>query len=324
MGIGPACFLIRKTVPGGFVDGGRETVKGRAASGRPVTESAKARALHALEGHHPLSYAIVLLIALNVAAVIAESVEEVHAAYGRWFDAFEWLSLAVFSAEYVVRLWAAPANPKYAGPLGRARYVVSPMALVDLVAILPSFLLLAKVLPAVDLRALRAVRFFRFARLLRVLKLGRYSSSAQLLAKVIHDRRADLAVALGGVGILLILASSLLYAAEHDAQPDKFSSIPAAMWWAIITLTTIGYGDVYPVTTFGKLLGAATALLGVMIVAIPAAIMSAGFIEELQQQRQASVQVCPHCGKDVRAPPETVRVAVQDPASAAVRPERRS
>lgn len=297
-------------------------MKGQAGGGPPVTESGKARALHALEGHHPLSYGIILLIALNVAAVILESVESIREPYRAWFDGFEWFSLGVFTLEYLVRLWAAPVHPEFAGPFGRLRYVLSPMALIDLVAILPSFLLLANLLPAVDLRALRVVRFFRFARLLRVLKLGRYSHSAQLLAKVMRDRRADLAVALGGVAILLILSSSLLYAAEHEAQPDKFSSIPAAMWWAVITLTTIGYGDVYPITTAGKLLGAGTALLGVMIVAIPAAIMAAGFIEELQQRR-AGVQACPHCGKDVHAPAEAVRVAVQDGAGAGA-PQRRT
>ena len=125
------------------------------------------------------------------------------------------------------------------------------------------------------------------------------------LVDVFHEQRADLVVALGAAGILLVVSSSALYLAEHDAQPDKFASIPDSMWWAIITLTTIGYGDVYPITPLGKLFGGVTALLGVGIVALPTAILGAGFIERMRRKKEetrAAATRCPHCGERLDAP----------------------
>lgn len=261
-----------------------------------VATPAQKRMMHLLDGGHPLGIAVIVLIVLNVTAVILESVASIQARYSNFFNWFEAISLVAFSFEYVTRIWAAPAvSEKYAGFSGRLRYAITPYAIVDLVAILPSFLLLSQVAAGFDARPLRILRFFR---LLRVLKVGRYSHAAQVLTKVLHDRRADLAVALGAVLILLVLSSSVIYVAEHDAQPDRFASIPGSMWWAIITLTTIGYGDVYPVTDLGKIFGALTALLGVGIVALPAAIMASGFIEELRAQRAAAFK-CPHCHKEI-------------------------
>jgi len=161
-----------------------------------------------------------------------------------------------------------------------------------------------------DLRFLRVLRFFR---LFRVLKLGRYSPAVHTLAEVFHEQRADLVVAMGAAGILLVVSSSALYLVEHDAQPEKFASIPDAMWWAIITLTTIGYGDVYPVTALGKVFGGITALLGVGIVALPTAILGAGFIERLRRKKdeaKLAATRCPHCGERLDAPPGAVSVAV--------------
>lgn len=290
-----------------------------------MAESLRARVYHVLEGDsvktdkaHPIVYLLVVLIAANVAAVILDSVESLHAEYGGWFDAFEWFSLTIFTAEYVARVWACTVDPNFARPVvGRLKYMATPLTLVDLASIVPSIIALFT-LGGVDLRALRVLRFFR---LLRILKLGRYSASAQALGAVFKERRADLAVAMGAVLILLVLSASVVYIAEHDAQPERFSSIPESMWWAIITLTTIGYGDVYPITPLGKLFGALTALLGVGIVALPAGILAAGFHDQLQRRRRAQAQPCPHCGKDVNAPAEAVRVPVQEPAAPAAQPE---
>lgn len=239
-----------------------------------------------------ITVALVVLIGLNVAAVVLETVVPIRVQFQRAFDLFEVASLAIFSVEYVLRLWSCVEDPRYAHPFhGRLRYLVSPMAIVDLASIFPSILLVAAI-GGIDLRFLRALRFFR---LFRVLKLGRYSKAVHTLGEVIYDSRAELAVALGAVGILLIISSSVMYLAENEAQPEKFSSIPATMWWSIITLTTIGYGDVVPITTLGKVMGGVTALMGVGIVALPTAILGAGFIEHLRTKREA--KRCPHCGE---------------------------
>jgi voltage-gated potassium channel len=159
--------------------------------------------------------------------------------------------------------------------------------LVDLLAILPFYL--PFLLPT-DLIFLRAVRLMR---LLRVLKLGRYSDAIQIFSQVVVRKKEQLVVAGFMVGILLIIASSLMYYFENEAQPDAFRSIPHAMWWAIITMTTVGYGDVYPITGMGRVLAAVIALLGIGMFAVPAGILSAGFVEYGKER----THVCPHCGR---------------------------
>ena len=234
--------------------------------------------------------AIETLIVLNVAAVMLETVEPVAARYARAFWAFEVFSVAVFTAEYVLRLWSCTADPRYAHPVfGRLRYTVRPMSLIDLLAILPAYV------PRgwVDLRFLRVLRLMR---ILRVLKLGRYSDALGVLGRVVASRRGELGVMLMVLAVLLVLSAGLMYHAEHDAQPDRFGSMPAALWWAVITLTTIGYGDVYPVTPLGRLIGGVIAVAGVGIVALPTAVIAAGFAEELKRQRDPD-HTCPHCGK---------------------------
>lgn len=254
---------------------------------------------------------IVVLILLNVLAIILETVQSLRLAYGTWFDAFEILSVAVFTAEYLARLWVVPEDPTFRGAVrGRLRWMGTPLAIVDLLAVLPFFL---PMVVGLDLRFLRVLRLFR---LVRVLKLARYSKAIQSMGRVFRSKRQHLLMTLFLVGVLLVLASSLMYLAEHEAQPEAFSSIPDTLWWAVITLTTVGYGDVVPVTPLGRVLGAVIALLGVGMIALPAGILGSGFIEELQRehdeaeeaaeaaQRDAQPRACPHCGKDLDAPPD--------------------
>jgi voltage-gated potassium channel len=265
-------------------------------------------------GLYWITIALIVIIGANALAVILESVDSIEAAYKPYFRLFEYASLAVFSVEYLLRLWSVTADPRYRHPVwGRLRYMVTPAALIDLAAILPSTLQLLGVI-GTDTRALLLLRFFR---LFRLLKLGRYSPAVHHLAEVFREKRADLTVALGAAGILLVLSSSAIYLAEKDAQPDKFGSIPQAMWWSIITLTTIGYGDAVPVTTLGKVLGGVTALMGIGIVALPTAILASGFNDRLQRQREgkerrtlvpsapekAAPEACPHCGKPLAEAP---------------------
>jgi voltage-gated potassium channel len=233
------------------------------------------------------------LIILNVAAASLQTVELLHLRWGRWFDAFETLSMCVFTIEYITRIWACTASAGLLSPvLGRVRYALTFLMLIDLLAIAPFFV--TSILP-VDLRMLRLVRLVR---LMRVIKVARYSESLQLLGRVFVARRNELFVTLIALGILLVVASTLMYHVEHDAQPNTFSSIPATMWWSVETLTTIGYGDMLPVTVPGKILNSIIAILGIGLFALPAGILGSGFVEELQRRKGPGS--CPHCGGTLR------------------------
>ena len=246
---------------------------------------------------------LLALILLNVVAVILETVKSFQLRFGTAFRVFEVISVGVFSVEYAARIWACTADPRYRQPIiGRLRYVSGFDGLVDLLAILPFYITLALPAAAIDLRILRVLRLLRFA---RVLKLGRYSDSLGRMKRVIGARRGDLGVALAAVGVVLILASSAIYYVEVDTQPEVFTSIPAAMWWGISALTTVGYGDITPVTPLGKFLGGIIQLLGIAIFALPAGIIAAGYEEE-SRRNAAGPGICKSCGRPLLAesPPE--------------------
>ena len=246
---------------------------------------------------------LLVLILLNVIAVILETVKSLQLRFGTEFRVFEVISVGVFSVEYAARIWACTADPRYRQPIiGRLRYVSGFDGVVDLLAILPFYITLALPAAALDLRILRVLRLLRFA---RVLKLGRYSDSLGRMKRVIGARRGDLGVALAAVGVVLILASSAIYYVEVDTQPDVFTSIPAAMWWGISALTTVGYGDITPVTPLGKFLGGIIQLLGIAIFALPAGIIAAGYEEE-SRRNAAGPGICKSCGRPLLAesPPE--------------------
>ena len=241
---------------------------------------------------------LLVLILLNVLAVILETVQSLQLRFGTAFWAFEVFSVGVFSVEYAARIWACTADPRYRQPIiGRLRYVSSFGGVVDLLAILPFYVSLAVPAAALDLRILRVLRLLRFA---RVLKLARYSDSIVRMKRVIGARRGDLGVALAAVGVVLILASSAIYYVEVDTQPDVFTSIPAAMWWGISALTTVGYGDITPVTPLGKFLGGIIQLLGIAIFALPAGIIAAGYEEE-SRRNAAGPGICKSCGRPLDA-----------------------
>lgn len=236
---------------------------------------------------------ITALIVTNVCAVMMETVEWIEQPLHPFFIGFELFSVAVFTAEYVLRLWSCTADPRYAGAArGRLRFALTPMALIDLLAIAPFYLEFV----AFDLRFVRVLRLFR---LFRIFKLARYADSMRTLGTVLRSRREELLVTLFVVIVLLVFASSAMYYVEHEAQPEQFSSIPASMWWGAATLTTVGYGDIYPVTAAGRLLGAAIAILGVGLFALPTGILASAFSEELQKRRRRERAVCPHCGKEI-------------------------
>ena len=235
---------------------------------------------------------LITLITLNVIALILGTVEEINRIAPRAFYLFEVISVVIFTVEYLLRVWTCTENPKYAHPVrGRLRYFASPLALIDMLAVLPIYVVFFVNLRGLDLRFLRVVRL-----LARIVRLGRYFSSLRTLGRVLHTKRGDLAAVVSVLFLLLVMTSSLMFFAEHQAQPEEFASIPRAMWWSIITLTTVGYGDVFPVTAAGRLLAGIIAIVGIGLFALPAGILGSGFMEELGKAGNAGI-VCPHCGE---------------------------
>src|SRR5678810_1081225 len=180
---------------------------------------------------------IISLIILNVLAVMIETIDSIHLKYKIYFDWFDRFSVFIFTIEYILRVWSCTHDPRYKGSIkGRIKYMLSPGALIDLLAFLPTYF---HAFLNFDLRILRLLRFFRFFRLFR---LTAYTKSAQMIFNVFRSRVNELLLSFIMVVFLIIIASCLLYFAEHNAQPDSFSSIPATIWWAVVTLTTTGYG----------------------------------------------------------------------------------
>jgi voltage-gated potassium channel len=230
------------------------------------------------------------LVLLNAGTVVLQSVKSLDAQFNFFFVSVELISIYVFTLEYGLRVWSCVEDRRYRQPWrGRLRFLLSPLALVDLLTILPFFLSLG----LLDLRILRVLRLFR------VLKVARYVRALHVIGIVVRRKRAELLVTLGVIGLLLLLVSSIMYTLESEAQPDKFGSIPDTMWWGVATLTTVGYGDVFPITPAGKVLSSLIAVLGLGLFAIPTGILASGFSEQLQEKPAAKsgYKFCPHCGE---------------------------
>ncbi len=247
--------------------------------------SARERAFELLElgrGRDPasraLDFSLSALIVANVAAVMLETVNAIYIRYGYAFRIFEVISVAIFTVEYVVRIWSSTADRFVAehGPIwGRIRFMAKPYQIIDLIAILPFYIML---IAPFDLRALRIFRLLRF------LKLLRYSRALTTLGNVLISEGRSLMASLVVMAGLLIASSTVMYHVERYAQPEEFASIPAAMWWSLATLTTVGYGDVTPVTVLGKVIGAAVMIFGLGMAALPIGILANGFAEEIKRR----------------------------------------
>ena len=234
---------------------------------------------------------MIFLILLNVTVVILETVKPVHAMFLWEFEVIDFVSVVVFTVEYILRLWVCTLHAEFAQRIrGRLRFAATPFAIIDLLAILPFFI------PFIIPIDLRFLRILRLTRIVRVLKLGRYSDAVNTFHRIISRKKEELLLAMSLLLMAMILASSLMYYAEHEAQPEVFASIPHAMWWAIVTLATVGYGDVYPVTLVGKILSGVVVIVGIGIFALPTAIFASGFIEEIEKNHD---HYCPHCGKKI-------------------------
>jgi len=245
-------------------------------------------------------FLIIFIIILNVVGIIAESFDAFEKAYRVQLYQFELFSVVIFTFEYLARILTADMRrPDLTKPKAIGDFVSSPMAIIDVLAIAPFFIELILASMAVDLRSVRALRLLR---LLRLFKLGRYSKSIQMMADVMREKAAEMGVALFVTGILLTIASVLMYYLEHDVQPDQFPNILATFWWAICTLTTVGYGDVFPVTGWGQFVGGIIAILGIGMVALPTGIISSAFVEKMNDAKEVEeakdpFNFCPHCGE---------------------------
>jgi voltage-gated potassium channel len=222
---------------------------------------------------------LILLIAASVGAVILESMPSFERKYAESLAIFEGITVAAFSIEYLLRVWSSverSAATRQQPILGRLRYMGSFHAIVDLLAILPFYLIMFSTFGSMDMRFLRAIR------LLRVLKLTRYSTALNLLFVTFRENSKALLAAFLILLTVMLLAASGMYYFERDAQPEDFGSIPAAMWWAFATLTTVGYGDVTPITVGGKIFGALIAVVGIGMVALPTSILATGYSRQLK------------------------------------------
>lgn len=265
---------------------------------RRELEGARRRVFLILEGQatdgvaRAVTLSLTALIVVNMVAVVLETLPVVGEQYAAAFASFEALSVGVFTLEYALRLWSCGALKRYRGPGGRLRFALTPLALVDLAVVLPAFL------PWHLLFDFRFARVLRLVRILRLLKIARYSQAVRLFGQVLAAKRGDLGFIGLLLGLIVVLASSTMYFVEHQAQPKVFSSIPAAMWWSIQTLTTVGYGDIYPITPAGRLLGTVIALVGIGFFALPAGVLAAAYAQEIQKGHRRR-RCCPHCGKDL-------------------------
>lgn len=228
-------------------------------------------------------YFIIVLICLNALAIIIASYNNLQLKYEKILTTFEYFSIAIFTIEYILRIWTAPL--KYPNSkIPYLRFIISLMALVDLFAILSFYL---PFIIGIDLR------FIRMLRLFRLLKLTRYNDATEMIIRVLKKEKDKLLMTLFCTGLMILLASSMLFYIENPIQPDKFPNIIDTFWWCVACLTTADYGDVACITMFGKILSAVIAILGLGLVALPAGILCSGLLDETKKD------TCPHCGGNI-------------------------
>ncbi|MEL7249466.1 MAG: ion transporter [Bacteroidota bacterium] len=247
------------------------------------------------------------LIWLSVIAIILESFQPLRGKYQWFFNAFEILTVIVFSTEYILRMWTADLKYTEVSPWrARWQFAMSPIGIIDLLAVLPFYL------PFFFKFDLRFIRILRIIRLLRIFKLNRYTKALSLFTRVFFEKRNELGITLFVMFLMLLMSSTIMYYLESDVQPDKFPDIISTFWWSVATLTTVGYGDVFPVTGWGKLISGVIAILGIGLVALPTGILSAGFIEKIEEKNEQKAQAtakqekkakefkfCPYCGESL-------------------------
>lgn len=238
-----------------------------------------------------IEYFLIALIFLNIVAIVIETVKDIHDQYHQRLHEFEVFSVVIFTIEYLLRLWTCVENPKFRSRFGgRLKYALSFMALIDFFSIIPFYISFI----SIDFFVLRIIRLFR---LFRMLKIARYLHAFNLIKSVLNERKEQLFLTFMFLMFLLVIVSTVMFLVEGPVQPELFSSIPATMWWGIATLTTVGYGDMVPITTAGKIFGGMIAILGIGLFALPAGILSSGLSDHLRAGKK--VRKCPHCGGEI-------------------------
>lgn len=236
---------------------------------------------------------IILLIVLSVISITLESIPDINPIFRKFLQYFDAFTIMVFTLEYFMRIYVSDlTHPSKNRFRSAVRFMFSFQGLIDLIAILPFYI------PMIVRIDLRYVRIVRLARFLRILKVNRYNNSINLIHEVIREKRSELATTVFLAFHVIVVASFLMHHFEGVVQPDKFSNVLDSFWWAIATLTTIGYGDVYPVTAIGKIMSGVIAIVGIGLVALPTGIISAGFINKVEKKKNANT-VCPHCKKEI-------------------------
>jgi voltage-gated potassium channel len=237
---------------------------------------------------------LIVLILLNIFAVILETEHDIYEKYKTIFHYFDLISVIIFSIEYLLRIWSCTHEEKYKHWLwGRLKYMFSWEGLIDVASILPYYLY------SIEVFDLRVLRLLRLLRLLRIFRLTSYTKSTKLIANVFKSKFQELLISLVLTTGLIIISACLVYFAEHGANKEDFSSIPKTLYWSVVTLTTVGYGDIVPITTLGRILTGVILLIGVALFALPAGIITSGFLDEMRNHRKAKAQNCPHCGKPI-------------------------
>ncbi len=239
-----------------------------------------------------LNIALSILIFLNTLAIILHTVPSIGKKYVQFFFDFEVFSVIIFTIEYLFRVWSCVEREEFQHPFyGRLKFIFSPWGLIDLLAIFPFYY-------SYFTTDLGFVRILRILRILRLFRVSRYFHALRVIQNVVRAKKEELFLSMSFIIFLLLICSSLAYYLEHDAQPDKFSSIPDSLWWGVNAMTTVGYGDMHPITPIGKVLGGLMAILGVSIFALPTGILASGFAEQIRGGRMDSGKVkCPHCGE---------------------------
>lgn len=224
-----------------------------------------------------VNYFLIALIILNIIVFFVMTFEGVSALHPLFFTLFEIFSVGMFTVEYILRVWSCTIDPAYKGAIrGRLKYAfTNVLAISDLLAILPFYL---PVIGTTDLIFLRALRLFR---LFRIFKLARYTDSLDIIERVVYKQKEYLILTFAIQFILLLISAGIMYYLEHDAQPQKFATIFDAMWWGLIPMTSVGYGDVYPITPEGKIVGGLLTFIGFVVAALPIGVIAAGLEIEL-------------------------------------------
>jgi voltage-gated potassium channel len=223
------------------------------------------------------------------------TVPEYNDKYGDVFILIRHIVMPLFIIEYLLRFYASGALEQYAGWKGKLKYAVTPYAIIDLVSILPYLLVYFAGMP--NSSALRSLRLLRIFRLFRVKK---YAIFAQSMKRIFNNIKEEIAVLLLYTVIIIIILSFVIFQIEHEAQPEIFTNIFQTMWWSVATLTTVGYGDMYPITAAGKFITALITILGIAFIAIPGSLFASEFISEISERKkkESNTQICPKCASE--------------------------